>query len=935
MNRANLLRLAAGLCLLIATVLADAPGASGQVNVTMNRYDQASTGANLNETQLNTSNVNSTQFGKLYSYAVDGSIYAQPLYVSGVNIPGQGTHNVLYVATMNDVVYAFDADSNTANAGILWSDDFRSPSAGVTAIPITDIVGANNLNIVGNVGIESTPVIDLTSNTIYLVARTKEVSGTTTNYVARVHALDITTGTEKFGGPTKIQGSVPGTGNGSSGGTLTFDPLIHNQRSSLALVNGSVIFAWASHEDDFAWHGWVMSYSATTLQQTAIYCFTANGTGGGSWMAGRAPVVDSGGNVYYMSGNGDWDGNQEFGDSIVKFSTAGGGLTVTDYFTPDDQAALDAADKDLGSSGPMLIPGTDLLIGGGKESLLYLTHTGNLGHEQTGNGQIPQLLPSGGSGFLTSGGPTLWNRTTGDGPTMYVWPDNSGGELTAFRFNGKTFDTTATSTSTVTSATGFGTGAALTVSANGSTPGTGIVWASMPTATAGHGTAPGFLRAFNADNVTVELWDSTINATQDNTGTWAKFVPPTVANGKVYVASFSNVVSVFGLLSTTPDFTVSATPGSQTVALGAGTTFLVNVGAIQGFSDTITLSVSGLPTGATASFNPTTLGGGTSSTLAVNTSANTPTGNSTLTITGISGSLTHAATVTLVVNAATTPTPAAQITPAGLTYTGQSVGVASAAQALTLANSGTAALAISGISASGDFSQTNNCGNSLGAGASCTISVVFKPTQGGNRTGTLAIADNAAGSPQTASLSGVGMTFSMTTSPSSGTITAGQTSKFTTVVSPVGGFSQAVSFTCGGAPANTTCTVSPSSVTPSGNGTASTTVSITTTASSFIPTVQWRIPPVFQLQIMAWLLVLGMLAIMMAQRKHRIRLTLCGATLAIIAIVAMGCAGTPSSGGNSTPPPGTTGTAEGTYTITVTATSGNITQKATYSMVVQ
>ena len=208
---------------------------SAQVSLLSERYDNSRTGANLNEGVLNTSNVNVSQFGKLFSYTVDGSIQAQPLYVPNVTVTGKGVHNVLYVVTMNDVLYAFDADHNSPNGGLLWSVDFRNPGAGVTPIPITDIVGFNDGNIVGNVGIESTPVIDLSSNTLYLVARTKEVSGTTTNYVARLHAIDITSGGEKFGGPMLIQGSVPGTGGGSSGGTLSFDPLMHNQRSSLAL----------------------------------------------------------------------------------------------------------------------------------------------------------------------------------------------------------------------------------------------------------------------------------------------------------------------------------------------------------------------------------------------------------------------------------------------------------------------------------------------------------------------------------------------------------------------------------------------------------------------------------------------------------------------------------------------------------------------------
>jgi hypothetical protein len=244
------LRLILNIAVFIGALFVLVQTCSAQVNVTMQRYDHASTGANLSEYQLNTSNVNSAQFGKLFSYAnIDGSTYAQPLYVSGVTIPGKGKHNVLYVVTMNDVVYALDADSNATNGGVLWFVDYKV-SGSVAPIPITDIVGSNTLNIVGNVGIESTPVIDLSTNTIYFVARTKETSTSgTITYVTRLHALDITNGAEKFGSPKVVQGSVPGTGNGSTGGVLPLDSLIDNQRSSLSLVNGNVLFAYASHED--------------------------------------------------------------------------------------------------------------------------------------------------------------------------------------------------------------------------------------------------------------------------------------------------------------------------------------------------------------------------------------------------------------------------------------------------------------------------------------------------------------------------------------------------------------------------------------------------------------------------------------------------------------------------------------------------------------
>ena len=619
--------------------------AHAQLNVLMERYDNARTGANLNETLLNTSNVNVNQFGKIFSYPVDGSVFAQPLYVARVNIPNLGVHNVMYVVTMDDVVYAFDADSNAgANGGLLWTVDYKNPMAGVTSIPISDIVGSNSLNIVGTVGIESTPVIDPSSNTMYLVARTKEASGSTTNYVARLHALDITTGAEKFGGPTVIQGSVPGVGNGSTGGTLTFDPFIQNQRSSLALANGSVVFSWASHEDQHAWHGWVMAYNAQTLQQTSILCFTPNGTGGGSWMAGRGPAVDGSGNVYYMTGNGDWDGATDFSDTIIKLSTTGGVLSQADYFTPDDYAMLQANDEDLGSSGPMLIPGTDLVIGGGKQGLLYLMHTSSMGHERTGNGQIVQILSG---GYFTGGGPSFWNRTSGAGPTMYIWADDSSlGQ--AFHFNGTTFDTTPISQSVVSGGPGDSSGGTLTISANGSTAGTGIAWVYMPVQDAEHGTSTGLLRAFDANDLTKELWNTTQDDARDDSGVWAKFVPPTVVNGKVYLASFSNTVNVYGLLPTGPDFTLLASPSTQTVNPGGNASYTVTVGAVDGFSGAVSLSVSGLPTGVTGVFSPTSVTTAGSSTLTITTTGAVA-GSSTLTIEGTSGAVSHTTTVNLTI----------------------------------------------------------------------------------------------------------------------------------------------------------------------------------------------------------------------------------------------------------------------------------------------
>ena len=615
--------------------------AVGQVSVVTEGYDNARTGANLAETVLNTSNVNVGQFGKLFSYTVDGSIYAQPLYVPNVPVAGQGTHNVLYVVTMNDVLYAVDADSNSVNGGTLWSVDFRNPTAGVTAIPITNIVGHNNGNIVGNVGIESTPVIDLSSNTLYLVARTTEVSGSTTNYIARLHAIDITNGSEKFGGPVAIQTSS----------LHTFDSLHQNQRSSLALANGMVLFSWASHEDLNVWYGWIMAYNAQTLQQSSVFCTTPGDSAGGVWMSGRAPAVDSGGNVYYASGNGGWDGVSNFGDSVLKFTTTGGTLALADYFTPSDYAALASGDLDLGSSGPLLIPGTNLLVQGGKESIFYLMSLSSLGHEAAGNNQIVQSFSTTGSEIHS--GPVFWNRTSGAGPTMYVWPNNV--SLQAYQFNGSTFNANPISQSVISAPFGDS-GGVLTLSANGSTAGTGIIWSSIPLNQDGDtGTVQGVLRAFDANNLTTELWDSRMNLTRDDMGLWPKYSPPTVVNGKVYMASFSNLLNVYGLLP--PDFSLNVTPATQLTTPGGNTTYMVSTLGQLGFSGTVSLSVSGLPAGATASFSSPSIITPGSAILTVTTAATTPIGSSTLTITGTSGGLTHAATATLTVGTAGTVIP--------------------------------------------------------------------------------------------------------------------------------------------------------------------------------------------------------------------------------------------------------------------------------------
>ena len=526
-----------------------------QIDVVTNRYDPQLTGANLAETTLTPANVNMSQFGKLYSYPVDGAVYAQPLYVSGVTIAG-AARNVLYVATMNDKLYAFDADSASASA--LWMKDFTG--TGVTAVPMTDIVSPTR-NIIGNVGIESTPVIDRATNTLYLVARTKENG----SYVQRLHAVDIRTGAAKSS-PMTIAGSVPGTASGGS--TITFDPKMHQQRAALALSNGVVLVSWASHEDIQPYHGWIMGFDAATLARIAIFSVNPDFYGGGIWHGGRAPTIDAAGNVYFATGNGPWDGVRNFGDSLLKFSVSRSGLTLIDYFTPGNEAQLNLADDDLSGSSFTLLPGTNLLLGGGKEGVLYLLNASNLGHKVANDTQIVQKIPVNGGHVM--GGPVYWNSSK-FGPLVYNWSEDD--VLVAYRLSGGRLSTYAQGQ---VRSPGHP-GGSLTLSARGSTAGTGIVWASIPTSVGSTwGTHAGMLRAFDAETLN-EIWTSEQNATRDRAGTLMKFVPPLIVSGRLYMPNHNGAVNVYGLLggpppASAPDVVVYARHAS----LKAGTWRLVS-----------------------------------------------------------------------------------------------------------------------------------------------------------------------------------------------------------------------------------------------------------------------------------------------------------------------------------------------------------------------
>ena len=497
------------------------------VNVVTQHNDLNRTGANLLETTLTTANVAGGTFGKLFARPVDGQIYAQPLYVGG----GIGTHNVVYVATEHNSVYAFDADdaATTANTP-LWQVNLGTP------VPSSDMTGC--LDLTPEVGVTGTPVIDPASRTLYVAAKTK-VSGA---YFYALHALDMSTGAERPGSPVNLSGTVT---VGST--TVSFDPFRQHNRAGLTLVNGVVHVAFASHCDGGAYHGWVLSYDASTLVRVSQWASTPTGSLGGIWMAGQALGADPDGSLYFLTGNGtsDTTAGVNLGMAAVKLKPdASGKLATSSWFIPWNQSSLNGSDADLGSGGALLIPGTRLLVGGGKEGVLYLLNRDTMGgYKSTLAAETEERWPASGSSRIASS-PVYWAGPTGG--RIYVWPQSA--PLRSFGFNGSTFEQTGT-TGTVSPGGGFP-GGALSISANGSMTGSGVLWATRPNMDANHSTQPGTLYALDAEDITRVLWTSNDNGARDKIAQYAKFSPPTIANGKVYLGTFANALYVYGLGAT-------------------------------------------------------------------------------------------------------------------------------------------------------------------------------------------------------------------------------------------------------------------------------------------------------------------------------------------------------------------------------------------------
>lgn len=506
-------------------------------------------GSNPSEYALRSSNVTSPTFGKLFSCTVDGAIYAQPLWVANLTINGV-KRNVVFVATQHESLYAFDADINTTPCAPLWQvsliDAAHGGSGSETSVPsgpVGHLVGAGYGDITPEVGVTGTPVIDPSTNTLYVVSKSVISSGPT--FYQRLHAIDLKTGSEKFGGPVKITGTYAGTGDG--GTTVTFNPRQQNQRPGLALVNGVVYIAWASHEDAPPYYGWVIGYNAATLTQTSVLNVSPNVGYGGIWMGGGAPAADQSNNLYLITGNATFDAtsptapNNDYGDSFLKLTSS---LAVSQYFTPSNQASDNANDADFGSGGAAILvdqtsgPVPHLVIGGGKDGYLYLLNRDAMGG--LGDANAWQRFSFGNPIFATG---SFWNNT------FYMAAVN--GPLQAFAFNTSTGKFNTSNASQSSAAYGFP-GSTPSVSSSGTT--NGIVWAlnngNYCTDQSG-GCGPVVVHAYDGSNLATELWNST-QGTGNSAGNAVKFTVPTIANGKVYVGTRGNNSGGGTLSSTIP-----------------------------------------------------------------------------------------------------------------------------------------------------------------------------------------------------------------------------------------------------------------------------------------------------------------------------------------------------------------------------------------------
>ena len=516
-----------------------------QNSVLTQHNDLYRTGWDNHETVLTTANVAPSSFGLLFSRPVDDQIYAQPLVVSNINLPGYGTKNIVITATVNNTVYAFDADSGNVTSPY-WQVNLTP--VGSRVIKNTDMTGAcggNYKDFSGNIGIVGTPVIDSTTNTMYLVARSV-TSAPDSDFQQYLHALDITTGAERPNSPVLITAQVVR----SLGGFSIFTPQQQNQRAGLMLLNGIVYITWASHCDWSPYHGWVIGYDKSSLQQDIVYNTTPTGGAGGIWMSGAAPSADDAGNIYLAVGNGtttisaDRSTLINSAESALKLTLAGNTLAVSSFFVPYNYSILDSVDNDFGVAGMLLIPNSNRVLTGCKNGNLYLLNRDSMGgYDSLKNDVIQTITVSTRSHGLRS---SLAYYKGAVNEYIYSWSESA--PLSAFPFD-RTADTLNVLNAQISGVQGpaSGNGSFFSLSSNGSVDSTAVLWVNQSVSgNANQATRLGILRAFSAIDVTHELWNSSMDSA-DMPGNYSKFNCPTISNGKVYLATFSNKLMVYGL----------------------------------------------------------------------------------------------------------------------------------------------------------------------------------------------------------------------------------------------------------------------------------------------------------------------------------------------------------------------------------------------------
>jgi hypothetical protein len=499
--------------------------------VTTSQYDNQRTGAILHEKAMTPQNVDVRQFGKLGAFKVDGAVYAQPLFLPAVEIPGKGRHDVLFVATEHDSVYAFDA--TRPDEPPLWKVSFLDKSRGVQALS-EDMVDCPFIR--PEVGITSTPVIDLKTGTLYVLVRTMIPHKIGDDeYFQHLHALAITTGVEKFGGPKLISASVPGKGAGSEKGKVAFDPLRENPRAALTLANNSVYLTWASSCDVDPYHGWVMAYDPQTLAQKTVLNVNPDGREAGIWLGDTGPAADAEGNLFVPTGNGTFDagsGGRDYGDSVLKLD--GASLAIRDYFTPHDQERISDADADVGSSGPTLLPDQPgphrhLLLQPTKDSTIYVIDRDNMGKYHRDRDDLIQIIHLPGAGV---GAMAYWN-----GHAFFAADDDY---LRSYAIkNGQLIPGVASTNKFETS------GVTPSISADGSK--NAIVWALSTKTWNGSDNRAAVLYAFDATKLGRPVYTSEQNSQRDRAAHATRFAIPVVVNGRVYFAARGEV-EVYGLL---------------------------------------------------------------------------------------------------------------------------------------------------------------------------------------------------------------------------------------------------------------------------------------------------------------------------------------------------------------------------------------------------